>query len=121
ATAVDYLFLNRDEALLYTDSRTLATAVDRCRRAPCTIVVKLGAAGSRAVGGNGEGFARATRVRAVDSTGAGDAFNAGFLVSRLRGGDLRTAREGGNRLGALSTRRAGGVAGLPGRSGAALA
>ena len=52
-------------------------------------------------------------VRVVDTTGAGDAFNAGFLAGRLRGLDLRDALQLANRVGALSTRRAGGLAGLP--------
>ena len=40
-------------------------------------------------------------------------FNAGFLAGRLRGLDLRDALQLANRVGALSTRRAGGLAGLP--------
>ena len=55
----------------------------------------------------------AHRVRAVDTTGAGDAFNAGFLAARLRGFDLSESLRYGNHVGALSTRRAGGIAALP--------
>jgi sugar/nucleoside kinase (ribokinase family) len=56
---------------------------------------------------------RAVTVRVVDTTGAGDAFNAGFLAGRLRGLELRDALQLANRVGALSTRRAGGLAALP--------
>ena len=34
---------------------------------------------------------RAPRVEALDTTGAGDAFNAGYLSVRLRGGDIESA------------------------------
>ena len=116
AASVDYLFLNRDEALLYSRERLLDRALSRWRRFPRHVVVKLGAGGSRVVGG-GHGSvevrAAAPTVRAVDTTGAGDAFNAGFLVARLHGRTIRAALRLGNRVGALSTRRAGGIAGLP--------
>ena len=51
----------------------------------------------------------AVRVRTVDTTGAGDAFNAGFLTARLRGSDLPGALRLANRLGARATRHAGGI------------
>ena len=113
AASVDYLFLNRDEALMYARQASMAGALDRWRRSPRPVVVKLGAAGSRIVGGDVAIRAAATRARVVDTTGAGDAFNAGFLVARLRGANLQAALRLANRVGALSTRRAGGIAGLP--------
>ena len=54
-------------------------------------------------------------MRAVDSTGAGDAFNGGFLCGVLRGLPPRACLRLGNFVGARSTRRAGGLDGLPGR------
>jgi sugar/nucleoside kinase (ribokinase family) len=113
ATSVDYLFLNRNEAVAYARARTMARALRLWRGAPRCIVVKLGARGSRLVGAGIDIRAAATRVDAVDTTGAGDAFNAGFLVARLRGRDLQAALRLANRVGALSTRRAGGIAALP--------
>lgn len=113
AMSVDYLFLNRDEALMYARSTSLTAALDRWRRAPRPVVIKLGAAGSRVVGGGVDIRTAARRTRVVDTTGAGDAFNAGFLAARLRGATLEAALRLANRVGALSTRRAGGIAGLP--------
>jgi sugar/nucleoside kinase (ribokinase family) len=53
----------------------------------------------------------------VDTTGAGDAFNAGFLVRWLEGGSVMECLRMGNRIGAASTRRAGGIEALPRRRG----
>jgi sugar/nucleoside kinase (ribokinase family) len=113
ASAVDYLFLNRDEALLYARRPRLSAAIDRWRRFPRLVVIKLGADGSRLVGGGVDLRAPAMRARVVDTTGAGDAFNAGFLVATLRGDPLPRALKFANRVGALSTRRPGGIDGLP--------
>lgn len=113
AESVDYLFVNRDEAMLYAKARTFGRALERWRRAPRCVVVKLGASGSRAVGRAVNVRAAAVRVHVVDTTGAGDAFNAGFLVARLRGRHVPAALRLANRIGALSTRRPGGIAGLP--------
>ena len=50
---------------------------------------------------------------AVDTTGAGDAFNAGFLFGWLGGGRSSDCLRAGNRVGAASTRKAGGIDALP--------
>ena len=113
AISADYLFVNRHEALAYTRQPSLAPALDRWRRAPGHVVVKLGAGGSRVVGSGVDIRAKGTPARIIDTTGAGDAFNAGFIAARLRGLDLREALQFANRVGALSAESAGGIAGLP--------
>jgi ribokinase len=114
ATLVDYLFVNRDEAIAYAPgARSLKQAIDRWRTSLNTVVIKLGAAGARIVGSGVDLRGKAMTVRVVDTTGAGDAFNAGFLAARLRGLDVTDALQLANRVGALSTLRAGGLAGLP--------
>jgi sugar/nucleoside kinase (ribokinase family) len=54
-------------------------------------------------------------VTAIDTTGAGDAFDGGFLFGVLSGRSRLDCLRLGNRVGALSTRSAGGVDALPGR------
>jgi len=110
AATVDYLFLNRAEALVYAGARGLAAAMTRWTRLPNLIVVKMGAQGARIVGGGCDIRAGGRRAAVVDTTGAGDVFNAGFLASRLRGGSLPDALRLGNRLGAASVRHPGGIA-----------
>jgi len=57
--------------------------------------------------------ASAFRVKPVDTTGAGDSFNAGFLHAFLRGETLLDCLVAGNACGALSTRALGGTAAQP--------
>ncbi|PYR43538.1 MAG: hypothetical protein DMF93_02895 [Acidobacteria bacterium] len=78
-------------------------------------VIKLGARGSRWVAAGTGVRAAAPRVRPVDTTGAGDAFNGGFLYGLLRGRTRRDCLRIGNFVGARSTLAAGGVASLPRR------
>jgi sugar/nucleoside kinase (ribokinase family) len=54
-------------------------------------------------------------ITPVDTVGAGDAFDAGFLASWLEGQSLRSSLRFGAVCGALSTRAAGGVDGQPTR------
>jgi hypothetical protein len=49
----------------------------------------------------------------VDTVGAGDGFDAGFLAGWLASGDLADALAWGCACGALSTRAVGGTAGQP--------
>jgi sugar/nucleoside kinase (ribokinase family) len=57
--------------------------------------------------------ARAPAVTVVDATGAGDAFDAGFIAGRLSGLGTREALALACACGALSTRALGGVAAQP--------
>jgi sugar/nucleoside kinase (ribokinase family) len=97
--ALDYLFVNRDEARAY-----------RCRAASGVTVIKLGADGCRAIGQGVDLRVPAPRVRTIDTTGAGDVFNGAFLAAVLRGSPLRRALRVANRAAAESTRRVGGLA-----------
>jgi ribokinase len=76
-------------------------------------VIKLGPDGAMGLDGGTIVRARPPRVRAVETTGAGDAFNAGFIWAYLRGDPLARCLEAGNVCGALSTRAAGGTAAFP--------
>jgi len=67
------------------------------------MVVKLGARGARW----GDIEVPAKPVEVVDTTGAGDAFAAGFLSARLRGAGPREALEEGCRVAALAVAQVG--------------
>jgi sugar/nucleoside kinase (ribokinase family) len=113
--AFDVLLPNSEEALRLagrTDGDVEAAARELAARGP-TVVVKLGAEGALATAGDEIVRVAGTPVEPVDSIGAGDAFDAGFLAARLNGDNLAEALALGCACGALSTRRAGGTAGQP--------
>jgi sugar/nucleoside kinase (ribokinase family) len=114
--AVDFMFLNEAEAVLYARTQRSAPALAFWRRTARTTIIKLGRRGSRWIGGGPDGIdltAPAPRVRAVDTTGAGDAFNGGFLAAWLDGRSPRECLRLGNFVGAQSTLAPGGVEALP--------
>jgi len=56
----------------------------------------------------------ALNVPVVDATGAGDAFNGGFLHAFLRGSTWDDCLRAGNICGSLTASQPGGMQGLPG-------
>jgi sugar/nucleoside kinase (ribokinase family) len=75
--------------------------------------VKAGDRGAIAVAPGERASASVMRVATVDTTGAGDSFDAGFLAARLGGGSLERCLAIANACGALSTRATGGVDAQP--------
>lgn len=113
--SLDFVFLNEAESALYARARRPGSAIAFWRRASRNAVIKLGKRGSRWVAGAVDLQVPAPAVRAVDTTGAGDAFNGGFLVALLRGRSPRACLHAGNFVGARSTLAAGGIGSLPRR------
>jgi sugar/nucleoside kinase (ribokinase family) len=109
----DYLLLNDAEAGRLTGLRDPAAAARELASDGCAVAVKCGAAGSVLAEGPALTRMPAVDVDVVDTTGAGDNFNAGFLAARLRGEGFPAALAWGNALGALSTRAAGGTTADP--------
>jgi 2-dehydro-3-deoxygluconokinase len=60
--------------------------------------VKLGAEGCLAVKDTQQTLVRAPQVGVVDTTSAGDSFNAGYLSARLAGQDPIAAAQAGHQL-----------------------
>ncbi|MEU9864138.1 carbohydrate kinase family protein [Streptomyces sp. NPDC047971] len=103
------LFPNADEARLLTGCGEPEQAAGVLSRAFPLVAVTLGAAGALvAEAGSVTGRVAAPAVRAVDSTGAGDAFTGAFLAARLAGADPTTAAAAGCRAGAEAVTVVGG-------------
>ena len=85
-------------------------ALERLAPRVPTIAVKRGAGGAAARVGDTTVFAETLLVGVVDTTGAGDSFDAGFLFGHLSGFDLRKSLTVANACGALSTQGLGGTA-----------
>lgn len=111
---VDVFLPNETEALHLTGAGDVEGALAALLAAGAGIVaIKRGAAG--AIAGRGAERARAAAhpVQAIDPTGAGDSFDAGFIHCYLRGGDLASCLAFANACGALATLRIGGAEGAP--------
>ena len=109
----DVFLPNATEACALTGVPDVEEAAARLARIVRVVAVKLRAEG--ALGVQGEQMARVPSlpVAVVDTVGAGDNFDAGFLYGYLHGWPLERALRLGTVCGALSTRAAGGVAGQP--------
>ena len=113
---IDVLFMNETECLHYTRCADLETGARMLAAKAGMAVIKLGGKGSMAVE-NGKVFsAPAYRVKAVDTTGAGDSFNAGFVSGFLEGLPTGDCLRRGNACGALSVTKLGGNTGFPFRA-----
>lgn len=106
---VDIIFPNEDEACRIARTRAADEAIDvLAKRVPC-VVIKRGPRGSIVRAGDRIFTAPPVAVSPVDTIGAGDSFNAGFLFGWLRGLSLKQCARAGNITGALSTLRPGGT------------
>ncbi|MGV3724727.1 MAG: carbohydrate kinase family protein [Actinomycetota bacterium] len=79
-----------------------------------SVVLKLGERGCIYSGEGGSISPPAFDVSVRETTGAGDCFIAGFLLSQLRGRDLERSLWFGNACGARSVTAVGGVTGMAG-------
>lgn len=118
---VDYLTPNAGEAerlsgLKTADPGEAARAADALHaRGAGTVVVTLGADGALARNAGGVLRAAAYRVPVVDTTAAGDAFNAGLAVAMAEGRPLGTALAFASAAAALACTRRGAQPSLPRR------
>jgi sugar/nucleoside kinase (ribokinase family) len=106
---VDVFLPNEREACKAAGTENMEAAIRKLSEWVPLVVVKLGRKGAMAQRG-GERFVSPSReVATVDTVGAGDSFDAGFLHQFVRGVDLQTGLASGNLAGALSTTRPGGT------------
>ena len=78
------------------------------------VIIKMGSKGAFVAGANGlQKMVPAFKVKAVDSTAAGDAFNGGLAVALMQGKSLEDAVRFGTAVGALSVTRAGAQPAMP--------
>ncbi len=106
---IDILLPSERELCRMTGSADLDQAlVQMAQRVP-TVVVKCGARGAVVQQEGTRQEIAGLRVSPVDTIGAGDSFNAGFLNAYLRGCPVAEAARVGNVTGALSTLSFGGT------------
>lgn len=111
----DYFLANIDEASAITGEKSVHDIARRLfGMGARNIVIKMGAAGSFVSGRDcGDFEAPPFKVEPVDSTGAGDVFNAALVWAMMRGMELRKGAMLANAAGALKVTAVGGTAGAP--------
>lgn len=110
---VDVFLPNENEALAMTGTVSVAAAVNALRQKCGTVSLKLGAQGALACRGEETVHVSALKLQVVDTIGAGDTFDAGFLYGYLNGWSLEKALSLAAACGSLSTRSAGGTSAQP--------
>ncbi len=111
--STDLLFVNEDEARMLTGRSEPQAAARGLRDAGAkTVCVKLGARGCAVFGEDLEFSSPGFPVDAIDSTGAGDCFAAGYLAALQRGLPHPEAARVANAVGALSVQQLGATAGI---------
>ncbi len=108
-TRLDYVFMNMYEFNMVKQNIGLPSVKQLAEKLGCTIILKKGRQGCEISTPAGDvidvaGF----ESRSVESTGAGDAFAAGFIYELLRGSPLLRCGETANKLGALAASVIGG-------------
>jgi sugar/nucleoside kinase (ribokinase family) len=106
---VDVLLPNERELIRMAGASTLEQALEIVGRRVPVIVVKCGSSGALVQDGAVRERVPGLSVIPVDTIGAGDSFNAGFLSAYLRGASPIEAARMGNITGALSTLAPGGT------------
>ena len=106
---VDIFFPNEREACRLAGTNDVQDALDVLSRLVPIVVIKCGPKGVLAKRGKNQFHAPSLSVQPVDTVGAGDSFNAGFLHKYILRCNLEECLEYGNAVAALSTTRAGGT------------
>ena len=96
----DHVLLNDLEVRSLADAEDLGVAIDRLTpmlRRGATLVVKTGARGAIGIQDGYRDECPAPAATIFDTTGAGDSFNAGYLLARLDGAGLADSLTAGCR------------------------
>ncbi|MCI0521117.1 MAG: carbohydrate kinase family protein [Chloroflexi bacterium] len=123
-SVTDVFLPNQTEALSITKSGDVESAARQLAEKTKLVAVKLGADGALACSGSplpvGEGLgvreitrADSISVNVVDTVGAGDSFDAGFIYGYLNNWQIEKSLRLACVCGALSTQQAGGTDGQP--------
>ena len=116
---IDVITPNETEAQILTGVEVKDTASARKAaevfktKGVKNVIITLGSMGAYAFDGEKDELLGRLHVNAIDSTGAGDAFNGGFVTALSRGMDIFTALRYSNCVGALSVTKKGTAPAMP--------
>lgn len=106
---VDVLLPNESEACRMTGASSVEEAIERLAAIVPVVAIKCGPRGALVRYAGTTHHAEPLLVEPIDTIGAGDSFNAGFLHTWLQGLSPEVAARAGNITGAFSTLRSGGT------------
>ena len=118
---VDYITPNETEAGYLTgiDINSVDDAKDAAKKllyiGVKNVIITLGVNGAYYTNGVSEIYVPGIKVKAVETTGAGDAFNGGFATALGEGMDIETALKFANCTAAISVTRLGAAESMPSR------
>lgn len=108
---VDIFMPNEAELKALTQKEDLEQALGAITPYAHISIIKLGERGSLAAYDGKQVSAKPyTNTNPVDTIGAGDSFNSGFIKKHIQGASIEDCLKYGNLMGALSTTAAGGTA-----------
>jgi sugar/nucleoside kinase (ribokinase family) len=108
----DIFIPNRDELLCISGETEVSRALKKMAEIVPVVICKMGKDGAVLQQGEVVITLPAFSVKLLDTTGAGDSFNAGFIKAFLAGKDLKDCLYFGNACGALSASAIGGTGGF---------
>jgi sugar/nucleoside kinase (ribokinase family) len=109
----DVFLPNKNEACALMNTADVKTAASGLSSRANIVAVKMGSAGGMAAAEEKVVKASAIPVVVVDTVGAGDTFDAGFVYGFLAGWPLLKSLKLGIACGSLSTQKPGGLEGQP--------
>jgi sugar/nucleoside kinase (ribokinase family) len=111
---VDILFVNEHEVKAIAQTDSISRASNKLAQRVRRVVTKLGSEGAHMADRDGALTAPAFPVKVVDTTGAGDSFNAGFVFKYIvEGGSKAEALRFANACGGIAATRVGGASSVP--------
>ena len=116
---IDFFTPNETEAEFYTEIK-ITNEADAKKAAEKLInfgikkvIITLGEKGLFYSDGKEEIYLKANQVKAIDTTGAGDAFNGGLAFGLLKGKSIKECLELANRVAGISTTKLGAGNAMP--------
>ncbi|MEN4006930.1 MAG: carbohydrate kinase family protein [Methanobacteriaceae archaeon] len=110
----DIILINEEELKHLTGEKTLNEGAEFLLKSGIrNVVIKRGDKGAYITDGNEYYDLKPFKVKCIDTTGAGDAFNAGFLYGFLKNKDINESGKIGNFVASCCIMERGAVKGLP--------
>lgn len=114
---IDYITPNETELAVIAPGHNMEARMRALRaKGVGAVIAKCGADGAHVLSAEGLSHARGFVVNPVDTTAAGDTFNAGFAYALAAGMAVHEAAQFGNAAAAISVTAAGAQGGMPDRA-----